>query len=463
MWTCSPGCATRRTRGRARRTGRGNGAAARPRRLPRPEVGLDQAPEPPRCRSRRPRRGRRCRGRSSRAWCAWTSSSVSRFDVADRAPRVAGVGMIAVDQVAEEQVGAEGRVVAVALELGGDPAARPGECLGGEGGPPDHVGEDLQGQRQVLGADPERGAGRADVERAADVLDRLGQGLGRAGRASLPRASGRSGRPSPGFASRSTPASTNSSSATMPVPGRRSETSRRPLARTVATGVIVGQLRAARRHRQARSVRSATGGAGGRGRAGARLGRQQDRHRPVRPRQRPADRQAGVGQVGRDDAADVVGLDRQGRAVLGLPGAPVAPGSATWPSPRGQPGEVFLLPAPGGFEPVPRPCQLLGASGRRRRARPGPRRSPRSICAGGIVGAASTWSRNCPARRGPSCAASTQVAIRPCSTRAFQSRDASAAGQQVGQDVERRAVGMAARARCASRTGPAPPIRDRPA
>ena len=116
-----------------------------------------------------------------RAWCALTSSSVSRATLARRAAGVAGVGVVAVDQAAEQQVGAEGRVVAVALQLGDDPAPRPGEGVGREGGPADHVGQELQGQRQVLGADAERGPGRADVERPADVLDRLGQRLGRAG------------------------------------------------------------------------------------------------------------------------------------------------------------------------------------------------------------------------------------------------------------------------------------------
>ena len=38
-------------------------------------------------------------------------------------------------------------------------------------------------------------------------------------------------------------------------------------------------------------------------------------------------------------------------------------------------------------------------------------------------GAASTWTRNCPARRAPSCAVSTQVATLPRSTRSSQSRD----------------------------------------
>ena len=47
-----------------------------------------------------------------------TSSRVSGPDVARRAARVAAQRMVAVDQPAEDQVGAEGRVFEVALQLG---------------------------------------------------------------------------------------------------------------------------------------------------------------------------------------------------------------------------------------------------------------------------------------------------------------------------------------------------------
>ena len=235
MWTCSPGCATRRTRGRRRRTGRGRGAAARPLGCQVRKWVLTRLSKPPGLEVAHGDEEGVVGGEVPRVVCL---DVVERqpVQVADRASRVAGVGMIAVDQVAEEQVGAEGRVVAVALQLGGDPAAGPGERLGREGGPADHVGQDLQGQRQVLGADPERGA-RSSRRRACRRRPRSPRpGPRPGGSGSLPRASGRSGsrgRASPrgaGRHRRTAPAPR------CPCPCRRSETSRSPLARTSRRG-----------------------------------------------------------------------------------------------------------------------------------------------------------------------------------------------------------------------------------
>ena len=226
-------------------------------------------------------------------------------------PGVAGIGVVAVDEPAEEEVGAKGGVVAVGLEFGGDLAAGPGEGIGREGRADGQVGQPLDGHRQVLGPDPERGAGRADLERPADVLDRLGHRLGRPRGRSLPRASGRSGRPVPAWPRGAARRRRTAPGPPRPSPGLGSVRSRMPLGR-VTSGGVVGQLVGPAGI--SRSIgRGDGGGRRGGGPPGAGLGRQQDRHRSGRPGDRPADGEVGLEQVGRGDPADVLGLDRRAR------------------------------------------------------------------------------------------------------------------------------------------------------
>ena len=159
MWTCSPGCPTRRTRGRADRATRGRGDGLPPARLPGLELRPDQGVQGLRLEVAHGDQ-ERVVGREVARVVGLDVVERQPGDLARRAARVAGVGVVAVDEPAEDQVGAEGRVVAVALQLGHDPTLGPGERLGGEGGPQRHVGQQLDGQGQVLGADAERDARR---------------------------------------------------------------------------------------------------------------------------------------------------------------------------------------------------------------------------------------------------------------------------------------------------------------
>ena len=419
-------------------------------------MGLDQALRAASARSRRRRRGTTWSARKCRAWWAFTSSSVSREISRADAPRVAGVGVVAVNQAAEDQVGAEGRVVAVALQLGRDPPLGPGQRLGRERGAADHVGQHLERQRQVLGADPHRGPRRptssvpptSSIASASASADRVG----------VPSSSIRPVRnASPGFASRSRPASTNSSSATIPVPGRRSVTSRRPLASAVRCGRYSGQLRARPSGRPGRVGRSTPAAPDGpRGLSGKRLRRQQDRDRAVRPRERPADRQVGVGQIGRGDPADVVGLDGEGRR-----GARPARRASR---PRARPGRVRRPGRRGLPAPSARRLRAGAASGR------APRRSgPSSASRANTAAIASSRRAGSTPGGGldldqelPGAARAVLPGVDPggellaLDQRVPEPRP-PAAGQQVGEDVERRAVGVAARDRVPAEQ----PARDR--
>ena len=217
---------------------------------------------------------------------------------------------------------------------------------------------------------------------------------------------------------------------------------------------VVGEPRDAVRHRPARSgARRSAARRDGAGGGIVSVGRSTVTARPGRGK-RPADGQVRVGQVGRGDAADVVGLDGQGRAVLVLPGAPVVP-ERDVAQPRGQARQVLLLPAPGGLEPVPRPRQLLGRrplvgqpvrGSRRSPPRPGPsRRRGRPRPGRGTAR---------PRARPP---APSRPRWRPCRARPGRPR-AATAGRRSAGPRPRRAPGRrdAPAARCASPGAPAP-------
>ena len=118
-------------------------------------------------------------------------------DVPRAPPWVPGVGMIAVDEPPEQEIGAEGRVVAVGLEFGGGLPPRPGQGLGGEGRADDQVGQPLDGRS----AGPRRGPAarrRWSRLRACRRRPRWPRPARRpGGSGSLPRASGRSSRRDP--------------------------------------------------------------------------------------------------------------------------------------------------------------------------------------------------------------------------------------------------------------------------
>ena len=154
-------------------------------------------------------------------------------------------------------------------------------------------------------------AGRADLHRAADVLDRRGQLEGRAAPRPFLEQAGRSGRRRPAASSRSQPASTYSSRATTPVPGRRSWMTRSPLSSRDRAG------RKSTSRVTPRGIRSRAGG---------------NRFQPAWPVRLRAAAAAGV--AGRSDSRPVVqhacrdwpfpeartlgGLGQQGSADAGL-------------------------------------------------------------------------------------------------------------------------------------------------
>ena len=173
------------------------------------------------------------------------------------AARIARQGMRSINQGAEAQLGAEGRVFQVAAQLGGDSSRHPAECLRGEGRPKDHVGEQLERQGQVLAADAQRAPGRPDFERAADVFDLPGQFLGGSGRRPLlqqPAGQSRPGRAWPRGAVRRR-RTARARRPRCPAGARRSAAGRCP-----ARSGAGGSRRAGRSPRARRGVRDGCGG-----------------------------------------------------------------------------------------------------------------------------------------------------------------------------------------------------------
>ena len=206
MWTWSLGCWMRRTRGRPGRGTGGNGgradACARPvrRTLARPggPAGGD--------RNRRPPPGSSPSGTKCRRWCSTTSCRVEPGQVAAAAPRVPAHRVRAVDQSAEAQLGAEGRVVEVAPQLDRHPMLQVRAIASvRERWAPDHVGQQVERQRQVLGADADR-ARRSPRPRASRRRPRWPVRSPSASRDVVPSSSSRPVRAArPGLASRSDP------------------------------------------------------------------------------------------------------------------------------------------------------------------------------------------------------------------------------------------------------------------
>ena len=154
--------------------------------------------------------------------------------------------MVPVDETPEDEVGPERRVVAVGLQLRGDSfdGPRPAASAGKDG----RIASSAS-QSSASGKSSARTRIEAPVAPRSRVPPTSSIACARASAdlESVPSSSIRPVRkPRPGLDSRSSPASTNSSRATTPVPGRRSVKSRIPLGRIDPfPGCVVGQFRGA--------------------------------------------------------------------------------------------------------------------------------------------------------------------------------------------------------------------------
>ena len=156
--------------------------------------------------------------------------------VAAAAPRIPAHRVRAVHQSAEAQLGPEGRVVEVALQLDRHPMLKCGRSPG-----PGMLGAgSCRPAGRASRQDPRPGSGprrRSRRPRASPRHPRSpARSPSRLGRASPPPAAVPSAAARPGLASRRLPASTYSSSATTPESSLRSKTSRIPLSSTIRRG-----------------------------------------------------------------------------------------------------------------------------------------------------------------------------------------------------------------------------------
>ena len=101
--------------------------------------------------------------------------SGEQADLARSAARVSTQRMCPVDEPAKEQVGEIGRIFQVGFQVGDDPLLGPVDGIGGKDRPAHQPGQQLQRQGKVLGANAQRGPGRARLQRTSHVLDGGGQ------------------------------------------------------------------------------------------------------------------------------------------------------------------------------------------------------------------------------------------------------------------------------------------------
>ncbi len=280
-----------------------------------------------------------------------------RGDLARVPPGIASIGMIAVDQASEQQFGPEGGVVTVPLKLGGGATTSPRQLFRREGRADHHVGQEFHGERQILSSHAQRGPRGVDVEGAADVLDDLGDLLGRPGGGpflSKPAGQLRDAR----FGLVDLPGIDEQVERDGPGIGTTLRQQPQSVGQDGAPRAKVGQGRGTVRDGQRQGMLIGWRGNGSRDRGG-RLPPGDDQV-ATRPGERPAGGQPTLDEIHRRDATDVVRRHRQRRPVLVLPGPPVPP-QGDLSQPGSQAAQVFLLPTPGGFEPMPGAGQFLGS------------------------------------------------------------------------------------------------------